>query len=289
LIKRILADEFFYILGLSVLLLALILFSPAGLPLPLQILRAGLGLAYALFAPGYCLQAAAFPSRSDLDGVERLALSFGLSLAIIPALALLLDRLPWRINLQSVSIGLFIVILLFSILALVRRSRLSEADRYLPLSEIRILAGWRSLDTGYRVAYLLVAVVVLIFGLTAVSIVTSPKPAERLTEFYLLGPEGKAESYVREGSAGQPLSTTLGIHNLEGVPAVYRVEVHDGQGLIGAAGPFYLEQGERSESPIAFSPLETGDDVEVSFLLFRDDLSEPYRTLRLFLNVEPPS
>lgn len=287
--KRILTDEFFYILGLSGLLLALILFSPPGQALPLQILRAVLGLGYALFAPGYCLQAAAFPSRSDLDGVERLALSFGLSLAIIPALALILDRLPWRINLQSVSFGLFIVILLFSILAVFRRSRLSEADRYLPLRETRILAGWRSLETSYRVAYLLMAVVVLIFGLTAISIITSPKPAERMTEFYLLGPEGKAESYVREGTAGQRLSTTLGIHNLEGVSAVYRVEVRDSEGVIGIAGPFLLEQGEKSESSIAFTPLETGDDVEVSFLLFRDDLSQPYRTLRLFLKVEPPS
>jgi uncharacterized membrane protein len=286
--KRILTDEFFYILGLSLFLLALILLGPPGLPLPLQILRAVLGLGYALFAPGYCLQAAAFPSRSDLDGIERLALSFGLSLAIIPALALILDRLPWRINLQSVSIALFIVILLFSTIALLRRNRLPAADRYLPLNELSIVAGWRSLERSYRVAYILIAVVMLIFGLTAVSIIASPKPAERMTEFYLLGSEGKAELYPREGTAGQPLSVTLGIRNLEGAAAVYRVEARDGQGLIGVAGPFLLEQGQGSESPIAFTPLETGDDVEVSFLLYRDNQAEPYRTLRLYLDVKPP-
>jgi uncharacterized membrane protein len=289
LLKRLLTDEFFYILSLSVLLLALILFGTPGIPLPLQIPRVVLALGYALFAPGYCLQAAALPSRFDLDGVERLALSFGLSLAIIPALALILDRLPWKINLQSVSISLFCAVLLFSILALVRRKRLPAQDRYLPLREIRIIAGWRSLETSYRVAYFLIAVVLLIFGFTAFSIITSPRPAERMTEFYLLGSEGKAEFYPREGSAGQPLSVSLGIRNLEGAPVSYRVEARDAEGLIGSAGPFLLDHGQTSESPLAFTLHQTGEDVEVTFLLFRDDLAEPYRRLRLYMEVKPPS
>ena len=102
-IKNFFTDEYFYIACLSAILLALIIFSGPGLPLSLQILRAVFGLLYVLFIPGYCLQAFAMPSRSELDGKERLALSFGLSLALIPALALILDRLPWGITLASVT------------------------------------------------------------------------------------------------------------------------------------------------------------------------------------------
>ena len=80
---------------------------------------------------------------------------------------------------------------------------------------------------------------------------------------------------------------TVGIHNLEGVAAGYRVEVRDGQGVIGESGPILLEDGGASESMLSFTPGEAGEDIEVTFLLFRDQLTEPYRTLRLFIAVKP--
>jgi len=52
-----------------------------------------LGLAFILFIPGYALQAASFPAPGS-GYAERLALSFGLSMAVITLVALLLDRLP---------------------------------------------------------------------------------------------------------------------------------------------------------------------------------------------------
>jgi len=43
-----------------------------------------------LFLPGYTLIATLFPRKDDLDGIERVALSFGLSIAITPLLGLAL-------------------------------------------------------------------------------------------------------------------------------------------------------------------------------------------------------
>ncbi len=48
------------------------------------------GLPVVLFLPGYSLITALFPGKDDLDGIERIALSFGLSIAITPLLGLAL-------------------------------------------------------------------------------------------------------------------------------------------------------------------------------------------------------
>ncbi len=155
------------------------------------------------------------------------------------------------------------------------------------LNDISVKARWRSLERSYRIIYIMLGVVVLLAGFTAISIITTVKPAERMTEFYLLGPEGRAESYPGEGVAGQALTVTLGIHNLEGIAATYGVEVHDGQGLIGQAGPLQVDDSVTYENALSFTPRQTGDNVEVTFLLFRDHQAAPYRTLRLYLNVRP--
>jgi len=57
-------------------------------PLNESPIRIILGLPLVLFLPGYSLIATLFPRKDDLDGIERVALSFGLSIAIVPLLGL---------------------------------------------------------------------------------------------------------------------------------------------------------------------------------------------------------
>ena len=54
-------------------------------------IRTILGLFLILFIPGYSLIAALFPRKGDLDGIERAALSFGLSIAVTPLIGLALN------------------------------------------------------------------------------------------------------------------------------------------------------------------------------------------------------
>ena len=46
------------------------------------VIRNILGVPLVLFLPGNSLIAALFPAKCDIDGIERIALSFGLSIAI---------------------------------------------------------------------------------------------------------------------------------------------------------------------------------------------------------------
>ena len=67
-----------------------------------------LGLSLVLFLPSYALIATLFPRKDDLDGIERIALSFGLSIAISPLLGLALNYTLFGIRLTPVLIVLMV-------------------------------------------------------------------------------------------------------------------------------------------------------------------------------------
>ncbi|MGB9827804.1 DUF1616 domain-containing protein [Thermosphaera chiliense] len=69
-------------------------------------LRYLLGTVYVLFLPGYVLVEALYPGEDDLKPLERLALSIGLSLAVIPLIGLLLNYTPWGIRLDPLITAL---------------------------------------------------------------------------------------------------------------------------------------------------------------------------------------
>ena len=58
----------------------------------LWIIQAIIGLPLVLFIPGYALSYAFFPKKKDIDLVERVALSFGLSIATIPLSVFFLNK-----------------------------------------------------------------------------------------------------------------------------------------------------------------------------------------------------
>jgi uncharacterized membrane protein len=286
-------NEFIIILILGLVLLGLIALDVQGVPGPLAMLRLLLGLAYVLFMPGYALQAALFPADDELDGPERLALSFGLSIAVVPPIALILDQLPWGLRLWPIVIAEALVITLFSAIALYRRSRLPVEQRTVLSVDVDPGGWWAAQDRTNRVLYTVLFSALLMAAVSAAAIVLLPKPGEAFTEFYILGPEGLAENYPREAVAGQPLSVTLGITNREGDAQRYRVDVHNGTHHIGALDTIQLDHEETYEAPITFAPVKLGDDVQIRFLLYREGDAgdqnaaeeEPYRSLRLWIRV----
>lgn len=286
-------NEFTWIIAGEALLLGLIFAGQQGWLGPLALLRGVLGLAYVLFLPGYALQVFWFPRNEDLDGPERAALSFGLSIALAALLALILNYMPGGIHLWSIAAAEGVTVLLLSLAAAWRRGRVAVEERFHPQVAFDWRTFWAAQDRTAKVLYsVLGASVIVAFGLLITYFVL-PSPAEFFTEFYMVGPEGLAEYYPRQASVGEPLTVTMGVTNRERTAMTYRVELWVQNGWddsrrqqVGALGPFELPAGETVEAPLVWAMPWAGEDQRVDVLLFAGEGAEPYRRLRLWVNVK---
>ncbi len=91
-----------------------------------------------LFIPGYVLIAALFPEKKSIDGIERFALSIGLSIAVVPLIGLVLNYTPFGIRLDSIVTSLFIIILAMMIITVYRRASIPEEERFaVPFEQVK--------------------------------------------------------------------------------------------------------------------------------------------------------
>ena len=187
-------------------------------------LRIVMGLPLLLFFPGYVLLAALFTRKESLSGVERVALSFGLSIAVVPLIGLFLNYTPWGIRLNPVLISIVSFILILCGIAWSRRGGLEEEERFKVSFQFKRLSwqGQSGLDKVLSVV--LVLAIVGAIG-TLGYVIVNPKAGERFSEFYVLGTEGKAEGYSTELKLGERGEIILGIINHEQEETDYRLEV----------------------------------------------------------------
>ena len=85
---------FFTLLLVSFLL---VLFTKLSYP---EAFRIVFGSVYVLFLPGFVMSFAFFPlKQKSIDGIERIAISFALSIAVVPLAVFYLNLIGLRINL----------------------------------------------------------------------------------------------------------------------------------------------------------------------------------------------
>lgn len=94
---------------------------------PLLYVRQILGVTFVLLLPGYAFIKALFPTQvpvktgsESLDTIERIALSIGMSLALVPLIGLLLNYTPWGITLAPIVLCLTVLTAAFAIVATLR-------------------------------------------------------------------------------------------------------------------------------------------------------------------------
>jgi len=242
--------------------------------------RTVLGLLFILFFPGYSLIAALFPRKEDIGGIERLALSFGLSIAVVPLIGLGLNYTPWGIRLDPILISISLFTILCLTAAFLRRVRLSEDERFfVELPETEIFSGSK-IDKILSVLLIISIIAALV---TLVYVIVTPKVGEKFTEFYILGLEGKAADYPTEFVLGESEEVIMGVinHEYEDVEYTFKLKLQDN---ILYEESFKLNNEEKLEKEIEIKPDTTGENMKLEFLLFKND--ELYRDLHLWINVE---
>ena len=261
-------------------------------------LRSALGLGMVLFMPGYALIAALFPGRKDIDGIERTALSFGLSIAVTPLIGLALNFTPWGIRLDPIVVCLTLFTLICSAAANYRRHELKPEDRF----SVDFEKAWKDaraelfpssesrLDRTLTVILLLsiiASIAVLAF------VIAVPKQGEKFTEFYILGPNGKADNYPEWFRLGDSKPVTVGVINHEYRNVTYDlvVTLNDSNSVTQLYSErLELADNQTWEQTVSLTPDRTGTNMEIKFLLYADgNMTAPYRDLHLRVNVTKPA
>jgi len=263
---------------LIMVLVAAIIFSPS------NVLRIILGIPFVLFFPGYALTAALFPRREGVSGIERVALSFGMSIAVVALIGLILNYTPWGIRLESILCSLVSFILILSIIAWVRRKKLPKQERF----GVEFRLGLPGGGIGAWDKVLSVILVLAILGALGMMgyAVAKPKVGERFTEFGILGPEGKLENYPSELMVGEEGKVMVYIVNHEHETVAYQIEVRIGKVKNNEVGLIVLEHGEAWEEEVSFVAEVAGDNQKVEFLLYKNrEVGPCLEPLRLLINV----
>jgi uncharacterized membrane protein len=284
--------------SLDLLLVAgLVLLTDAFMLVPAlsgSFLRTYLGVLLVLLLPGYALTSAIFPAKKDLDGIERAAISFGLSIAVVPTVGLGLNYTIWGIREIPVLIVLSVFTFLMCAVAYYRRSLLSETEVF-EVSFKDLFFGTNSdifknseSETGKILAAGLIICIVASVGSLAY-IIENPKKGEKFTEFYILGSDKKAENYTTEFLSGEKGTVTVGIINHEYRTVDYTMDVrleNHSLSLPENQRKISLENNMSWEEPVTFIPPLEGKNMKLEFLLFNEtDKTTPYRDLHLWINV----
>lgn len=251
--------------------------------------RIALGIPFVLFLPGYALVSVLFPRRHDLSGIERIALSFGLSMAVVPLMALILNYTPWGIRLHPILITLALFNIVAAALAYYRQGKLVQEER-LSFHLNFPLPHWKAMDRLDRAIFISLAAAVLAALASLTYVIATPKPGEKFTEFYILGPQGMAENYPKEAIVGEPLYLIVGIVNHEHQPAAYRVEIKAGNQTIQEIYTCPLEHEQKWEEMASFALCHVGEKQKVEFYLYMNNATRPYfqDPLHLYIDVVVP-
>ena len=251
---------------------------------PYDALRITIGIPFVLFFPGYALVAALFPQKGGIGGIERVALSLGISIAVVPLIGLILNYTSWGIMLESMLYSIASFIFAMSIIAWVRRKRLLEWNRF--DIEFQLRLSGRGESAWDKV--LSVALVIAVLGALGMLgyVLATPKVGEEFTEFYIVGQEGEATDYLEELKVGEVGRVVVGVINREYRTVSYRVEVRVDGVKNNDVEPPALENNEKWEGEISLVPEVAGESQKVEFFLYKDGEAQPCLSpLRLWIDV----
>lgn len=293
-------------------------------------LRVIFGLPLVLFLPGYAVVAVLFPgsnthwgldSSSDppsdhADGqesiLERLVLSFTLSIIIVQSVGLILNFTRWGIELTSVMFSLTLFTATMLALAAHRRQKLPEDERFdVPVQEWVSIVGREFLEpeTGVDTALNILLIGTLLLVVAGVGYaVVGPDPGDPYTEIYLTTETDNGELVARnypENFTRQeqnPIVVSVGNHEQQSMTYSVVIKLQDvrirndssviqSETRLGQFKTPTLEHNQTWHRTYQINPTMEGDRLRLVFLLYRSSdpsnptISNAYRDVQLWINV----
>jgi uncharacterized membrane protein len=187
--------------------------------------RTILGLPFLIFIPGYTFIFALFPTKKEnkgIDNIERIALSFGFSIAIVSLLGLVLNFTPWQIRLEPILLCLFFFIIAVGFLASFRWKAIPLEQRFILSFEVSLHKSNNKLD---NILTIILSISIIIAAASVIYIIVTPKMGETFTEFYILGPTRNITDYPRYLTIDENASIIIGLVNHEYKTMNYSIEV----------------------------------------------------------------
>jgi uncharacterized membrane protein len=261
-----------------------------------------MGIPFLLFLPGYALVSALWPQKSieddeiseesekpERDGVsdlERIALSLGLSIALVALTGLGLNYTPWGITLNSTIIGLCCVILILIGTAWIRREKLSHEERF----TIRFDYAPIKINELASTEIVMVALIIIsiLIGVTIFAYIAMNPPQERFTELYILDADGTTENYPDNLTVDEEGVIFIGVVCHEHLTTDYTVIVElfyeDESNETLDEYSVSLEDEEEWSQRFSFSLNATGT-YKLEVQLYKGAGEEPYLTNHLWIEV----
>lgn len=300
------ADVLAVLAGLAGAYLAVLL--PPGSPVRILVALLALTL-----LPGYALTTVAFPAerrssdptdesfasravspiadrgadRAAISPVERAALSFGLSLALIPLFGLVVQVVAGGYRLEPMLWVLSAFVLLAMAVGVVRRSRTPADERYdLPVGNWVSFARSafferQGIDLALNVA---LALAIVISTSTLAFALVAPQDGSRSTGAYLLAPQENGElagkNYPTEFERGVGRPLAVAVTNNEGEATAYTVVVElqrldeSGNVLEDAQLARFSDRvaaGETWTRRHNVTPTFVGERLRLSYLVYKGD------------------
>lgn len=282
---------------------------------PWQALRVSFGLVLLFLLPGYAVVTLLFPcrneseksARSGIDGLERAALSFGTSVALLPPLYLLAYAIVGRSAPSTLVVFAVLngFILVITVAGLLHRLRIAPARRFDPQPRrFREAVAEHTAETDRRTLLAtggLAGASVLSVGTLAYAI-TAPPDSERFSEFYLVSEDETGEytagNYQTTLTVGEPQTGIVGVENHEHETITYTIVAELQR--VDAAGDAVevLERADRTEETLrlangesayvesAITPSIAGENLRLQYGLYRGaPEGPPYRDLQLWVDV----
>ena len=290
--------------------------------------RAVLGGVLLLFLPGYALTTLVFPaservapderSRSPMAGtdgrrraglplLERLAVGFGLSVALVPVFAWGLSSVNAAMAFETTSLlGVSTATAVVgTLLGAVRRARMPATQRYVvPFGRVGRLRTLWDVPSADRALNVVLAGSIVVAAVVVTAGIVAPDDGETFTQVSILteNDDGSlvAGDYPERIAPGDAAELVLEVENYEQRRVTYTVVVQlqrvDGDGRV-------VEQAELTQlsrtllhrqtwqAPHEVSPTFEGENLRFAYLVYRGEppeqptLDSAYRSLTLWVDV----